>query len=93
MTKVFKRKKNLVWLVKNVGVVKLEEDNQLTHKVHICAMFTREFFEVERTTAFTSFCQQQNGRYPIFFSLANFLLFFFLMALESCHEMGFYNNE
>ena len=44
MTKVFKRKKNLVWLVKNVGIVKLEEDNQLTHKVHVCAMFTREFF-------------------------------------------------
>lgn len=41
-TKVFKRKKKLVWLVKNVGIVKLEEDNQLTHQ--ICAMFTREFF-------------------------------------------------
>ena len=41
-TKVFKRNKNLVWLVKNVGIVKLEEDNQLKHQ--ICAMFTREFF-------------------------------------------------
>ena len=41
-TKVFKRNKNLVWLVKNIGIVRLEEDNQLTHK--ICAMFAREFF-------------------------------------------------
>ena len=38
----FKRSKNLVWLVKNVGIVKLEEVNQLMHK--ICAMFTRKFF-------------------------------------------------
>ena len=42
MTKVFKKGKNLVRLVKNVGIVKLEEVNQLTH--NICAMFTRGFF-------------------------------------------------
>ena len=29
-----------------------------------------------------------------FFSLANFVLvFFFIVALVSCHEMGFYNKE
>ena len=29
----------------------------------------------------------------IFFSLANFVLFFFLVALASCREMGICNNE
>ena len=33
VTKGFKRSKNLVWLVKSVGIVKLEEVNQLTHKI------------------------------------------------------------
>ena len=87
MTKVFKRNKNLVWLVKNVGIVKLEEDNQLTHQ--LCAMFTREFFLRWKAKQFSQvFSNNKTEDILDFFPLANFLLFFFLVALANCHEMG-----
>ena len=53
-----------------------------------------DFLEVERTTAFTRvFADKETEDKPDFFSLANFLLFFFLVALASCREMGVCNNE
>ena len=39
------------------------------------------------------FANKETEDILFFFSLANFVLFFFLVALASCHEMGFYNNE
>ena len=93
MTKVFKKGKNLVWLVENVGIVKLEEVNQLTYvrcsPVNFLRWKGKQLSQVFANKAMEDFLNF------FFFAcqLCIIIIFFQLVALASCHEMGFYNNE
>ena len=75
--------------MKNIGIVKLQEDNQLTHK--ICAMFAREFFWGGKENSFHKFFANKETEDNIldFFHLPTWYHFFFLSGIGKLPWNGF----